>query len=85
MIRSVGKRKERTMDRFKKVKRVLAIIGIILIAGMYIMSLVSALAKWENSQAYFFASLAATIVVPVFIYLIELFYKMGHKKDDGTD
>ena len=53
--------------------RIFAIIGLIIIAGLYILSLVAALSDWENSFGIFTGALAATIFVPIVIYLFKLF------------
>ena len=53
--------------------RIFAIIGLIVIAGLYILSLVAALSDWENSFGIFTGALAATIFVPIVIYLFKMF------------
>ena len=58
--------------------RIFAIIGLLAIVGLYILSLVAALSDWENSFGIFTGALAATIFVPIVIYLFRLF----SKKDD---
>ena len=45
----------------KKTKRILAIIGIIILAGMYLSTLVFALMKHENASDMLMASIACTI------------------------
>lgn len=66
-----------------KVKRVAAIIGIVLIASMYVISLISAFVATEYSNGLFLASIFTTFVVPVFIWFFLFFYKMTHKDDKG--
>jgi Na+/glutamate symporter len=53
--------------------RIFAIIGLIVIIGMYVLSLVASLSDWENAFGIFTGALAATIFVPIVIYLIRLF------------
>jgi Na+/glutamate symporter len=53
--------------------RIFAIIGLIVIVGMYVLSLVASLSDWENAFGIFTGALAATIFVPIVIYLIRLF------------
>ena len=53
--------------------RIFAIIGLIVIVGMYVLSLVASLSDWENAFGIFAGALAATIFVPIVIYLIRLF------------
>ena len=56
----------------KKVKQILAIIAVVLLVGMYISTLVFAVQKNENAAAWFRASIACTILVPVFLYAFFL-------------
>ncbi len=60
----------------KKTKRTLAIIGIIILAGMYLSTLVFALMKHENASDMLMASIACTIIVPVFLYGYVLMYRV---------
>ena len=53
--------------------RIFAIIGLIVIVGMYVLSLVASLSDWENAFGIFTGALASTIFVPIVIYLIRLF------------
>ena len=53
--------------------RIFAIIGLIVIVGMYVLSLVASLSDWENAFGIFTGALAATIFLPIVIYLIRLF------------
>ena len=65
--------------KFKKVRQIAAIIGIILLVGMYVVAIVAALGKSEYSQAIFKLALYCTFVVPVIIYLMQLVYKLINK------
>ena len=60
----------------KKTKRILAIIGIIILAGMYLSTLVFALMKHENASDMLMASIACTIIVPVFLDGYVLMYRV---------
>ena len=68
-----------------KVKRISAIIGIALIAAMYILFFVSSFFATEYSNGLFLACLFSTIVIPIFIWFFQLFYKLAHKNDDDTN
>lgn len=56
----------------KKIKRILAVIGIILILSMYVLAFVFAFGKSPNTMALFRGALACTIIVPVFLYAFQL-------------
>ena len=69
----------------KKLRRVLAIIGLILIAALYIITIILAFSKNPNSKGWLMAAIFCTIAVPVLIYAIQLvaqvLRKMTHKED----
>ncbi|MGN1164840.1 MAG: hypothetical protein ACI4S2_00245 [Lachnospiraceae bacterium] len=60
----------------KKSKRILALIGAILLIGMYACTLIFALIGSENATSLLMASIACTIIVPVFIYAYMLVYRV---------
>lgn len=59
----------------KKVKRILALIGVVLLVGMYVAAFVSAFFKTSQAMILFKASLAATVMVPIVIYAYSLVYR----------
>lgn len=67
----------------KKTKRILALIGAILLFGMYACTLIFALSGSENSTNLLMASIACTIFVPVILYAYQLLYKV--LKGKGSD
>lgn len=65
-----------------KLRRFFAIAGIVLLAGMYIATLIFSLIQGEMAATLFRASLICTIVVPVFIYIYTMIFKnMKNKRD----
>lgn len=60
----------------KKVKQILAIIGIVIIVGLYITTFILAITGDENTHDLFIASIFATVVIPVMIYVIQWLYKL---------
>lgn len=65
----------------KKFRQILAILGIILLVGMYIATIVCALSASENFMNMLMASIYATIVIPVLIWAITFIYKLAKKED----
>lgn len=59
----------------KKPKQVLAILGIILLVGLYVITFIFALLSSPNAANWFKASLYATIVIPILLYAYLLIYK----------
>ena len=60
-------------------KRILAIIALILIALLYGATLVLAFMGSPNTSGLLMASLFCTIVIPVFIYVWQLVWKLRNK------
>ncbi|MCI8565217.1 MAG: hypothetical protein HFI39_02695 [Lachnospiraceae bacterium] len=70
-----------------KLKRVLAILGIGVLAGMYLLSLIFALIDHPLKSSLLLASLYATIVIPVLLYVFVFITRLlreRRKKKDGT-
>ena len=65
----------------KKFRQILAILGISLLVGMYIATIVCALSASENFMNMLMASIYATIVIPVLIWAITFIYKLAKKED----
>ncbi|MBR3483278.1 MAG: hypothetical protein IKH42_01250 [Lachnospiraceae bacterium] len=67
-----GNKQEGTVKR-SVFLQIFAIFGIVLILGLYILSLIASLSNWENSFGIFVGALAATVFVPIMIHLIKIF------------
>ena len=67
----------------KKTRQMLAIIGIILLVGMYISTIICALSANENFMSMLMASLYASFVIPVLIWAYTFIYKLVKKEDDS--
>lgn len=63
----------------KKAKKIFAIIGIILLAGLYISTLVFALMDSELGFKLLQICIFSTIAVPVILYVCNMLYKLLHK------
>ena len=64
----------------EKGKRILAWAGILLLAGMYLLTLVFALIDSEWAGMLIRGCVACTILVPVILYAYILVYRMLKKK-----
>ena len=60
----------------KKVKRILAVIGLVLIALMYALTIIFALMKHPDSKSWLMAAIFCTIAVPVIIYAMQFVAKL---------
>lgn len=65
----------------KKTKRILAVIGVILLVCLYLSTLLFAFIDHSQSQGLLKASIAATILLPVLLYGYTLIYKLTKGKD----
>ena len=69
-----------------KMKRIFAWIGIILLVGMYAVTLIFALGKSPFFQTMFLASIAATVIVPVLLYgILMMSGVLKNKKSEMID
>ena len=71
----------------KKVKRILAIIGIVLLVFLYVITIILALTDDPNTMNAFRASVYCTFLVPVLIWAYTFIYKLlknnyGDKKTE---
>lgn len=73
----------------EKIKRILALIGVILLAALYVSTLVFALMDSPAADGLLRASIAATILVPVLLYayimITRLLKNRREDQDDHSD
>ena len=69
----------------KKIKRILAILGAIILAGLYISTIVCALSSNENYMDMLMASVYATVIIPVLIWAYSFVYKMVKKNHEQKE
>ncbi|MBR6396347.1 MAG: hypothetical protein IKS09_05205 [Lachnospiraceae bacterium] len=62
-------------------KRIIAVIGIIVLLGLYITTIVVSLSGDQVDMRLLTASLAATVIIPVVIFAIDRIQKQFKKKD----
>lgn len=59
----------------KKSKRILAMIGVILLLLLYLITFIAGITSNPNSANLFKACLFATIVIPILLYAYILIYR----------
>ncbi len=69
----------------KKIKQILAIVGVIALLGLYGSTIFCALASDENYKNLLSASLYATVVIPVLLWAYTLIYKLVKKDKQDED
>lgn len=70
---------------FKKVKQILAIIGIVVLVGLYVSTIVCALSSSDNFMNLLLASVYATVIIPVLIWAYSFIYKLLKKDRDNEE
>ena len=55
----------------KKVKQIMAIIGLVVIAALYMWALVAAIMARPEANAMFMAAIISTVVIPVMMYVVS--------------
>lgn len=68
-----------------KIKRLLALIGAVLLFGMYACTLIFALTDHSAAKGLLKASIACTIILPVLLYAYTLVYRITGKSSENTD
>ena len=66
-------------------KRIFAIIGVILLVSLYILTLVMALTDNTSTMRMLEASVLSTIIIPVLIWTYTFIYRLLNKKDDSQN
>ena len=60
---------------FQKIKQILAILGVIVLVGLYAATLICALSKSDNYMNLLMASVYSTVIIPVLIWAYSFIYK----------
>ena len=66
----------------KNIKRIAALAGVVILLSLYVLTMVFAVRKDEAARGLFFASLYATVFVPVFLFLIGYVAKLLRSRQD---
>jgi len=66
----------------QKMKRILAMAGVIIILGLYIVTLILSFSDSPKASEWLFISIGATVVIPTLLYAYIRIYKLLNKKDE---
>ena len=58
-----------------KIKRVVALLGVVILVGLYVITLILAFVDPTASKDWLKASIICTIIIPVFFYAYLLVYR----------
>lgn len=67
-----------------KLKRIVCIAGVVILIGLYIVTLISAIFSTPATGNLFMACIFATVVLPVFMYAWLLIAKVLKQNTDST-
>ena len=70
---------------YEKIKRILAIAAVLIIAALYLSTLVLALTGGPGSGEMLAAAVAATVILPVLLYIYMWLYRTFGKTDKDDD
>lgn len=62
-------------------KRLFAILGVIILVVLYILTIITAVFDSSLNMGFFWASVAATILIPLFIWVAVRYYEYTHRDD----
>ncbi len=60
-------------------KQIVAVVGLLLIVGMYVASFVFALTAKPGAEGMFMASLVATVIIPIVLYIFLALDKLARR------
>lgn len=74
----------------KKVKQILAILGVVLLLGLYVITLIMAVTDNTSTLSMLEASVVSTILIPILMWAYSFIYRLlkkyyGSDKDKNED
>lgn len=72
-------------SKYTKKQRILAIIGIVLLVGLYIAALIASFFNSPTAQGFLYSALFCTFFIPIVIYLLQFFARKNSDRSDRFD
>jgi dolichyl-phosphate-mannose--protein O-mannosyl transferase len=69
----------------KKIKQILALLGVLLLVSLYLITLLCAIFDNSNTMQLFQASILATIIIPVLLWAYSFIYRLLKNHDDSGE
>ena len=66
-------------------KRIIAMTGVIILVLLYILTLFTAVFDSSLNMGFFWASVAATILIPIFMWVMIKYYDFKHRDEKALD
>lgn len=73
------------MKKKKSIVQIAALAAVVLLIGLYVLTLIFSLIGNALGQKLFWVSLASTFLVPVVIYIMMMFYRLSHRNAAPED
>ncbi len=72
-------------SKYTKKQRILAIIGIVLLVGLYIAALIASFFQCPTAQGFLYSALFCTFFVPIVIYLLQFFARKNSDRQQDAE
>ena len=69
----------------QKLKRILALAAVLIIAALYLFTFIQAMTWHDGSKEMLAAAFAATVILPVLLYIYMWLYRTFGKQDDSKN
>ena len=69
----------------KKIKQIIALIGVIVLVGMYCTTILMAILSSEHFFDFLMASIYATVVIPVLLWIYTFIYQQLKKRNEESN
>ena len=69
----------------KRIRQILALVGIAALTGMYIVTLVLGITASPATQGMLMASLMCTVLIPIILYAMMLVARVLENKEEKPD
>ena len=68
-----------------RIKRILALVGVVILVLLYVLTLVTALLDVPNWRRFFLASIGLTIAIPILLWINIYLYDRWSKRDNSSE
>ena len=66
----------------KKIKQILALLGILILLGLYLTTIIMSFLNHPQFFEFLMASVYATVVIPVLLWAYSFIFKLTNKDND---
>ena len=70
---------------FHTIKRIVAVVAVVFLLGLYVLTLISVLLSSEYSADMFKACIFSSVMIPILFYGYSIIFRLVSKKDKRQD